>query len=129
METNKVELKQIQKISEAVTYLEGLLKGLKAGRIVVQHGDNFVSLVPAEQVQIDVSAKKKKDKEKFSLVLSWHAATADGVGPIKITTKEPICTTPSTTKGKKSEPSTNPIPPSVPVKAKAVDKNKPTLKK
>jgi len=91
METSKVEMKQIQKIGEVVTYLEGLLKGFKEGKIVVQQGDNFVSLVPTEQVVVEVSAKRKKNKDKFSLELSWQDAAAACAETVKITAKEPAC--------------------------------------
>lgn len=91
METKKIELKQIQKSSDVVTYLEGLIKGFKEGKIVVQKGEGFVCLVPAEQITVLVEAKKKKDKEKFALELSWHVVEADAE-PIIITTKGPVCT-------------------------------------
>jgi amphi-Trp domain-containing protein len=91
METNKVELKQVQKIDEVVSYLEGLLKGFKEGKIVVRQGESFVCLTPAEQVEIEVTAKKKKDKEKFSLELSWRAACDSEADPVSITSTAPAC--------------------------------------
>jgi len=129
METNKVELKQIQKISEVVTYLEGLLKGFQAGKIVVQQGDSFVSLMPAEQVEIEVSAKKKKDKEKFCLELSWHGANALCNEPVKITTKEPAGATQaeanSKTAGPKAAAQKSEVKSPAAANVKADDKNKP----
>ncbi len=136
METNKVELKQIQKISEVITYLEGLLKGFKAGKIVVQQGDSFVSLVPAEQVEVEVEAKKKKNKEKFSIELSWHSAVCSE--PVTITTKEPISTPPA---AEKKTSVVKSVPPKAATKAPAAtkvpaakdkvfgDKDKPAIKK
>ncbi len=131
METNKVELKQIQTSSEVITYLEGLLKGFKAGKIVIQQGDDFVSLVPAEQVEVEVEAKKKKNKEKFSLELSWHAAASSE--PVTITTKEPVGV-PLTTEKKTSAVKSG--SPKIETKAPAAakdktvgDKDKPAFKK
>lgn len=131
METNKVELKQIQTSSEVVTYLEGLLKGFKAGKIVIQQGDNFVSLVPAEQVEVEVEAKKKKNKEKFSIELSWHAAASSE--PVTITTKEPIGAPPA---AEKKTSVVKSVPPKIETKTPAAakdkiagDKDKPALKK
>lgn len=89
METNKVELKQNQKIQEVVAYLEGLLNGFKNGKIVIEQGDSFVCLEPADQVAVEVSAKKKKDKEKFSLELSWYAASVNCNEPLTITCNMP----------------------------------------
>jgi amphi-Trp domain-containing protein len=136
METDKIELKQIQKIAEVVIYLEGLIKGFKEGKIVVQKGEGFVSLVPAEQVTVMVEAKKKKDKEKFSLELSWHAANAN-LESVSIKTVEPVCKKESVCT-KKSEVKEEKKPEAKPVEnkaeklikedAKISDKNKPAQK-
>lgn len=123
METNKVELKQIQKISEVITYLEGLLKGFKAGKIVVQQGESFVSMVPAEQVEVEVAAKKKKNKEKFSIELSWHSAVCSE--PVTITTKEPISTPPAE---EKKTSAAKPVPAKSETNAPAATKAAPATK-
>ncbi|WP_018123481.1 amphi-Trp domain-containing protein [Desulfovibrio oxyclinae] len=72
MEKSKVKIKQVLSREEVVTYLEDLLDGLKSGSIVVSRDDEQVALEPAERMNVEVEAKVKKDKRKFSLELSWY---------------------------------------------------------
>jgi amphi-Trp domain-containing protein len=71
METGKIEVKQTLPYKEAVRYLEDLVASLKEGTIVVSREQEHVTLTPAETVGIELSAKTKKGKAKFSLELSW----------------------------------------------------------
>jgi amphi-Trp domain-containing protein len=57
---------------KAIEYLEELVKGLKRGSVYLQNGEEEVQLHPAEIVHIEASASQKKEKEKFTLELSWY---------------------------------------------------------
>ncbi|MFO7816574.1 MAG: amphi-Trp domain-containing protein [Thermodesulfobacteriota bacterium] len=89
-EKNKIQNKAAMTLNEAISYLEELSKGFKQGKIVVQQGEEFITLLPPENVQVEVEAKQKHSKEKFSLELSWvPMGTADSEEQIKITQTEP----------------------------------------
>jgi amphi-Trp domain-containing protein len=79
METGKIEVKQTLPYKEAVRYLEDLVASLKEGTIVVSREQEHVTLTPAETVGIELSAKTKKGKAKFSLELSWAEECASGL--------------------------------------------------
>lgn len=69
---NKLEFKQEFAFKEAVTYLEALVESFKTGTIVVRKGEEIISLNPSEKVEVEITARTKKDKGKFSLEISWH---------------------------------------------------------
>lgn len=72
----KVEIEQYVETKEAIKYLEDLVKGLKSGSIVVQHGEESVTLTPPDMIELELEAKQKKDKSKFVLELSWKSVPA-----------------------------------------------------
>ncbi|MCM0756435.1 amphi-Trp domain-containing protein [Desulfovibrio aminophilus] len=72
----KVSIDQYVEVKQVVAYLEDLVKGLKAGSIMVQHGEESVVLTLPDMVEMEIEAKQKKDKSKFVLELSWRAAPA-----------------------------------------------------
>ncbi len=125
METDKIELKQIQKIDEAIAYLEGLLKGFKAGTIVVRQGEEEVVMNPPAQVAVEISAKKKKEKEKFCLELSWQAAAAPTSRPVTVSGKSGSCTPGGDKMAKPSAPAAKPEEKAVPAAGKTEEKGKP----
>ena len=125
METDKIELKQIQKIDEAIAYLEGLLKGFKAGTIVVRQGEEEVVMNPPAQVAVEISAKKKKEKEKFSLELSWQATAAPGSRPVTVSGKSGPCTPGGEKMEKPSAPAVKSVEKAGPVAGKPEEKGSP----
>lgn len=86
LEKNKIGTKQHLPYEEAIHYLEDLLKGFKAKKIVVSQGEDSLTLVPAEHVTIEIEAKAKKGKAKFELELGWSEAVDE---PLSISDKEP----------------------------------------
>lgn len=85
MEKNKVKFKQVISRDEAVTYLEDMLDSLKSGSLVVQRDDDQLVLKPSERLEVEVEAKVKKHKRKFSLELSW---SEDQGADLSITSEE-----------------------------------------
>jgi len=89
-EKNKIQNKAAMTLNEAISYLEELSRGFKEGKIVVQQGEEFITLLPPENIQVEVEAKQKHSKEKFSLELSWvPTGSMDSEDRIKITQEEP----------------------------------------
>lgn len=86
MEKQKIGVKMNLPYKEAVSYLEDLLKSLKSGTVVVESGDDHVTIKPSENVVIEVEAKIKKGKQKFGLEIEWTDAVA---GDLTISDKEP----------------------------------------
>ncbi|GAB7023114.1 amphi-Trp domain-containing protein [Salidesulfovibrio brasiliensis] len=87
MEKQKLDVKITLPYQEAIDYLEDMLKSLKDGKVVVQKGTEYVSMTPGETVTMELGAKTKKNKQKFSFEISW---TDDGEGDLVISGKEPV---------------------------------------
>ncbi|MBG0788950.1 MAG: amphi-Trp domain-containing protein [Desulfovibrionaceae bacterium] len=86
MEKQKIGVKMNLPYAEAVSYLEDLLKSLKSGTVVVQSGDDHVTMKPGDNVTVEVEAKVKKGRQKFALEIEW---AENGPGDLTITDKEP----------------------------------------
>lgn len=74
METEKIELKSLMEASEVADYLTALAAGFRAGRIVVEKDGECLVISPAAdaKAEVEIEARLKKDKAKFSLELSWR---------------------------------------------------------
>jgi len=88
-EKQKVSIEQQMAYTDAVAYLEALLKGFKEGRIVVERGGESVVLTPPQHVNVEIEARRKGDKQKFSLELEWSAAPAVVEDPLTISADLP----------------------------------------
>lgn len=86
MEKQKVGMKTSLAYTEAISYLKALVESMESGRIVVENGENHVSLTPPENVTVKIEAKTKKDKQKFSLEVSWPVNAGT---PLAISDREP----------------------------------------
>ncbi|MBF0509720.1 MAG: amphi-Trp domain-containing protein [Deltaproteobacteria bacterium] len=90
MDKPKIELKNSMGRNEVITYLEGLVEGFKAGKIVLVQGDQILEMTVPEVVQVEVEAKQKKDKAKFALELTWfQVSDSDEFDPVKISGQNP----------------------------------------
>ncbi len=87
MEKQKIEVKTHLPYKDAVSYIEDFLKSLKSGTIVVENGTDHVELSPAESVSIEVVAKAKKGKQKFSFEVEWTEPSCDS---LNISDQKPI---------------------------------------
>lgn len=88
-EKQKVSIEQQMAYTDAVAYLEALLKGFKEGRIVVERGGESVVLTPPQSVNVEIEARRKGDKQKFSLELEWSAVPAVVEDPLTISADLP----------------------------------------
>ena len=90
MGEQSIELKKVMELPNVVEYLEALVEGLKAGKVVVEKGGKYISLNPPSVMEVEIEAKQKKDKAKFALELSWKSGTIQSVQEaIKISSEEP----------------------------------------
>ena len=79
MEKDKIELKTTMETADVADYLTALAIGFRAGRIVVEKDGEHLVLNPAamSKAEVEIEARIKKDKAKFSLELSWMLATEE----------------------------------------------------
>jgi len=91
MAKKEVEFKGNLEQKQLVSYLEELIKSIKSGTVVVQHGAEHVALTPQDVMELEVEAKQKDNKEKLSLEISWKKSVAAAEAPetFKISSEAP----------------------------------------
>jgi len=77
MSKHEIEFKTLVDKDEAIAYLEKLVQCLKAGKVVIERGGNFISISPEEKISFELECSQKKDKEKISFELSWNPTPPD----------------------------------------------------
>jgi amphi-Trp domain-containing protein len=68
----KIKFESVMQRSEAIAYFSALVDGLRHGQLQFRHGEELLSLKPSEQVQVEVKASKKGDKERVAFELTWR---------------------------------------------------------
>jgi len=71
MSKKEINFKKEMEVTEVVSYLKALAESLEAGKVVVDVGDQVVSLTPAGEIELEVEAKRRENREKLSLNLRW----------------------------------------------------------
>lgn len=72
----KVSVKQGMTYDETVSFLEALLESFKNKKVVVHGEEDSLSVVPADEIQVAIKARMKKDKVKLKMELAWQATPA-----------------------------------------------------
>lgn len=72
MEKQKISLSTRLLCADAAGVVEALAEGLKERCLKVQKGDETMVLSPPEAVDVDVEAKIRDGRGKFSLEISWR---------------------------------------------------------
>jgi len=92
MKKNEVKIKHILEADAVATMLSDLAYGFKEKKVVILKGSSSVTLKPAGQIEVEIEAVEKKEKQKIEIQLSWKedilldAPEAE----IKISAEEPI---------------------------------------
>lgn len=68
---DEFEHESLQDTESIVTYLEALASGLRSGRLLFCWGDSELILKPNGLLQFAVKARKKDDRMKVSIKISW----------------------------------------------------------
>lgn len=90
MDKDKIEMKATMESAAVAEYLTALAKGFKSGVICVEKGGETLTLIPAEMAEVEVEARVKKDKARFSLEVSWRLAPeADDADALTISDSAP----------------------------------------
>ncbi|MCG8333167.1 MAG: amphi-Trp domain-containing protein [Proteobacteria bacterium] len=71
------EHESIQDNQTIGTYLESLVEGFKKGKIVLTAEKQEIELHPNNILHFDLSAKKKGNKSKMTIRLSWRRSDLD----------------------------------------------------
>lgn len=67
----KIKIEGVMQLTEVIANLEKLVDDMKLGLVTLAAGDESLELRPSVLVNVDMKAARKKDKEKFSLEISW----------------------------------------------------------
>ena len=67
----EIQFEKKMEIAEIVGHLEALISSLKEGKIVIEQGNQCVSLTPTGMIDFEMEARQKDDKEKISVEFSW----------------------------------------------------------
>ncbi len=90
MSKKGIAVKGTMDFNSVVSFLEDVVKSFKEGKVVVQRGEEFVTLTPAENMEVEVEAAEKKGKQKLSIELEWRAEVElAGAVPFKVSADEP----------------------------------------
>ncbi len=94
-EKKKIECRCSLTSADVAAYLEAFVKGFREGRITVERGCDSLELVPAGQVDVEVEARVKGDRQRFSLEVSWETETPALREPLTINAVTPACCAPT----------------------------------
>ncbi len=90
MKENKISHRQLIKKEDAIAYLENMAGSLKSGKIVIERNGQYVSMTTPELMNMEISAKEKKDKNELSIEFSWRKEPfVPDIAPLNITSEEP----------------------------------------
>ena len=85
--TQEFEHESIQDNETVGAYLESLIEGFRKGEIVLTSDDKQIELHPNNVLHFDLEAKKKGQKSKLTIKLTWRQSglTKNGDTNISIT--------------------------------------------
>jgi len=90
MDKDKIEMKTTMESAAVAEYLTALAKGFKSGIITVEKGGESLTLMPVEIAEVEVEARVKKDKARFSLEVTWRMPQEqDEAGCLSISAEAP----------------------------------------
>lgn len=90
MSKNGIAIKGTMDFDSVSAFLGDLVKSFNERQIFVQRGDEFVKLVPADVVELELEATLKKGKQKLSIELEWRdEVITEAEAPFKVSSKEP----------------------------------------
>jgi amphi-Trp domain-containing protein len=67
-----ISVKGTMDFQSVTNFLDDLVKSFKDKKVVVQRGDEFVSLVPTDSIDLELEAVMKKGKQKLTVELAWR---------------------------------------------------------
>jgi amphi-Trp domain-containing protein len=91
MKKNEVSVKGVMSAEGVSSALNDLIRSMNEGKICIEHNEDFVTLLPADQIDFEIKAAVKKGKQKVEIELSWREVLPEEeVGSsLKISSTEP----------------------------------------
>ena len=74
------EYESVQDVESIRAFLESLNKGFESGRIALSSDNDELTLLPQRLLKFKISARKKKDKTKMEIKISWKHNEMDDDG-------------------------------------------------
>lgn len=90
MKESKISHRQLIKKEDAIVYLENMINSLKSDKIVIERNGQFVSMTTPDLMNMELTAKEKKDKNELSIEFSWRKEPfVPDIAPLNISCNEP----------------------------------------
>lgn len=67
-----IEIEESMSREQAADFFRMLANGLQSGSIELKSGEETLTLSPTDMISVEIEAKQKKDKSKFSMEMSWR---------------------------------------------------------
>ena len=72
MEKKSIEIEETMTRTQVADFFRKVAEGLQSGSIELKSAEETLTLTPAELISVEIGAKQKKDKTKFSLEIAWR---------------------------------------------------------
>lgn len=72
MEKKAIEIEETMNREQVATFFRMLANGLQSGTLDLKNDKESLTLSPSDMISVEIGAKQKKDKSKFSLEMSWR---------------------------------------------------------
>jgi len=69
---NQLKHESVQERDKIADYLDAISQGIRKGEVVFHHGENDITLNPADQVSLEVEVKKSDTKNRIKFKFSWQ---------------------------------------------------------
>jgi len=76
MKKKKFEMEELMTKEKVADFLRKVAEGIEAGCIELQDDEETLTLSPPDIIAVEIDAKQKKDKAKFSMEISWRCPEA-----------------------------------------------------
>lgn len=96
MSKQGISVKGTMDYEAVVAFLDDFVASFKKKTVCVQRGEEFVTLTPGEQVEVEIEAQEKKGKQKLSMEFTWRSEVPlEGDMSFKVSATEPEIKTPA----------------------------------
>ncbi len=86
-----IVIKGTMDFQSVLTFLEDVVKSFREKTVCVQRGDEYITLKPAESIEMELEAVEKKGKQRLSLELTWREEVpAETELPFKVSCEAPL---------------------------------------
>lgn len=73
MEKKKIHISGKMPCTLAMSHIDCFLEGLRNGSVVVEHGEEKIVLHPNAEIDMDIEARTKGDRQRLVITLDWDA--------------------------------------------------------